>query len=192
MFVKNYLVLCLVFVLNGCMAAVLGGSGAVGYGVAQERSFGTAVDDTTISAQIHSAFVQSDVNNLLPKVGVEVHEGRVLLTGVVQKVDHRVEAVRLAWQPRGVKEVINEIQVAEKPSAKIWGQDAWITAQVKGQLLKAKNVRSVNYSVETVNGTVYLIGLANSQAELEEATRVASIVKGVKQVISHIRIASGA
>ena len=52
---------------------------------------------------------------------VEVHEGRVLLAGQVEHPAMRVEAVRLAWQVDGVREVIDEIQVAEpKTSATTW------------------------------------------------------------------------
>ena len=47
------------------------------------------------------------------KVDVEVHEGRVLLAGRVDKPETRVTAVRLAWQQPNVVEVIDEIKVAE-------------------------------------------------------------------------------
>src|SRR5690606_17590191 len=114
--------------------------------------------------------------------------GRVLLTGKVNTPDTKVTAVRLAWQPNGVREVIDEIVVTDKDSIGDLTNDTWITTQVKSKLLFNKDVRSINYSVETVNAVVYLIGIARSQAELETATAIASTVKGVKRVISHVRL----
>jgi hypothetical protein len=54
------------------------------------------------------------------------------------------------------------------------------------------NVRSVNYTVHTVDGSVYLIGSARDQAELERATTLARNVAGVKRVVSYVEIRPGA
>ena len=51
--------------------------------------------------------------NTFTKLNLTVNQGRVLITGIVQNPDDRVEAVRLAWQVEGVTQVINEIRVAE-------------------------------------------------------------------------------
>ncbi len=183
------LMLFLLPMLQGCVAVVAGGAGAVGYAAAQERSLGNAVDDTTIYSQINSYFIQEHVNNLFNRVGIEVNEGRVLLTGKVREKSHRVEAVRLAWQPRGVIEVINEIEVSDRDiTPQELAQDAWISAQVKTKLLFGKGVSSINYNVEVAAGTVYLIGVAKSQQELSTALEIASKVKGVKKVVSHMRL----
>ncbi len=189
---RRYLSLCVVLslvpVLSGCLAAAGAGAGATGYSVTQERSAGDTIDDITIRTKINSLYIQKDVNDLYSGVSIEVNEGRVLLTGNVQKPESKVEAVRLAWQPQGVKEVINEIEVRDKTSIKNDTKDAWITAQVKAKLLLERNVRSINYNVETVNAVVYLIGIAQDENELDVATVVASKVKGVQKVVSHVRL----
>jgi osmotically-inducible protein OsmY len=177
----------LLFSLSACAAAVLGGAGTAGYTGVQERSIGGAVDDAVIHAEITSRFIQEDVNKLLVDVGVEVHEGRVLLTGAVKDPETQIDAVRIAWQPKGVKEVINEIQVTDKTTYKDVAKDIWITTQIRSKLLFNKHVRSINYSVETVNGIVYLMGLAQSEEELNTVTHISSTVKGVEKVISHVR-----
>ena len=173
---------------TACVPALLGGAGVAGYAGVQERTVGRAVDDATIDAEIQSSFVQKNVRDLFVNVGVEVNEGRVLLTGAVKDPETSVEAVRLAWQPKGVKEVINEIQVTDKTSLNDYAKDVWISAQVKSKLLFGKHIRSANYSIETVNGVVYLMGLAKDQDELSRAANVVSTVKGVKKVISHVRL----
>jgi osmotically-inducible protein OsmY len=172
---------------------VLGAGAATGVVLTQERTVGRAVDDTTIWTKIKSRFLQQDVNNLFTKVDVKVTEGRVLLTGNVTNPESRMEAVRIAWSTRGVKEVINEIVVITSPSAtseviKGYGLDSWITAQIKSKLLLHKNIKSVNYSIETVNHIVYILGIAQNQQELDTVTRIASTVRYVDKVVSHVRL----
>lgn len=185
---KKISVLAIGLLLSGCMPAAIGGVTTTGYHVAQERTLGSAVDDTTIYAEIKSKYIQRDVNELFHAISVEVEEGRVLLTGSVKTPDMRVEAVRLAWQPQGVKEVINEIQVAETYSLKQYARDAYISNQVRGKLLFSKNVYSINYTIDTVNGIVYIMGIARDQDELERVTRIAKKIKGAKEVINHAQL----
>ena len=95
-------------------------------------------------------------------------------------------AVRLAWTVKGVREVIDEIQVNDKSGLADFARDSWIGAQIRSRLLLEKNLRSVNYSVEAVNGVVYLMGIAQDQNELDKATYIASTTAYVKQVVSHV------
>jgi osmotically-inducible protein OsmY len=66
--------------------------------------------------------------------------------------------------------------------------DARITAQLRFQILIDAEVADVNYSVDTVNGTVYLMGIAVDQAELDRVTDYARAISGVENVISHVRL----
>ena len=180
--------LLVVLFLDGCHAAIVSGATTTSMAVAEERSVGNVIDDATIKAQIKSNYLQKDIDYLFTMVGVDVKEGRVLLTGSVDDPDTRVEAVRLAWLPRGVKEVINEIQVTGHRNLSTYSRDTWITTQVKSKLLLNTEIRSINYSVETVNGIVYLMGIAHDKREMDDVTYIASRIKGVDQVISHIRM----
>lgn len=170
----------------GCQALLLGGAAKAGAVVSEERSVGEAVDDTAIWTEIKSAYLQKSVDNIFSAVNVEVKQSRVLLTGRVNTPEDRVEAVRLAWQPSGVKEVINEIQITDESGLSDVANDFWINTQVKTKLLVEKNVRSVNYSIDTINGIVYLMGVAQNEWEMKKAATVASRVKGVKRVVSHV------
>ncbi len=174
--------------LGGCVTAAVSGATAVSYAVVQERSVGNAVDDATILTHINSLYLQKHVDEYFSSIDVDVHEGRVLLTGKVPTAEHKVEAVRLAWQPVGVREVINEIIVADKSTVNDYARDAWINAQINGKLLVSRYVRSINYSVEVLDGVVYLFGIAQDKDELDRATQASSTVKGVQKVISHVRL----
>jgi osmotically-inducible protein OsmY len=51
---------------------------------------------------------------------------------------------------------------------------------------------AINYNIETVNGTVYLIGIAKSQLEVDRVIAHARSLGYVKRVISHVRIKKAA
>ena len=99
----------------------------------------------------------------------------------------RDEAVRLAWQAEGVKEVINEIQIADSDLGD-FASDTWISTNLKSKLLFDSKIASINYSVETVRGVVYLIGVAQSQEELDRVTNHARSLEYVKKVVSYVKI----
>lgn len=177
----------LLLTTTACAPLLIGGATSTGVAVAQERSVGSAIDDTAIKTRIWNSYLQSNTQNLYSNVNIEVNEGRVLLTGAVATPESAAKAVQLAWNASGVREVINEIQVTDRGGPNVYARDAWITAQVKARLIAEKNVRSINYTIETVNNIVYIMGLARSEAELAQVLNVASRVKGVQQVISHAR-----
>lgn len=178
----------LLLALAGCSpAGVVGGGAAAGVAAVEERTVGEAIDDSVISTKIDSNLLQKDID-LFRRVGVEVIEGRVLLTGSVPTTDARIEAVRQAWRVAGVKEVINELQVTDKGGIVDYARDSWISAQLRTKLLLDKEIQSVNYSIETVNGIVYLIGIAQDQAELDRVTNHARNIRYVEKVVSYVRL----
>lgn len=183
-------IVALPLLLSACVPVLIGaGAGAVGETAMQERSVGGAVDDTTILAGVKSKFIGRDINHLFHAVAVEVHEGRVLLVGRVLRIEDKQEAERLTWQIEGVKEVINEIEISnDGETAEMFARDSWITTQIRSQLLVEKNIRSINYVTETVAGTVYLLGIAQDETELNRVKKIASRVQGVKRVVSHVRM----
>jgi osmotically-inducible protein OsmY len=174
--------------VSGCASVATSGITGLGYSLAQERTVGGAIDDVTIGTKINSYFLRENQGKLFKHVAVEVLEGRVLLTGAVDTADDRVDAVRISWQAKGVKEVINEIQINDKSGIKDYARDIWITTQVKAKLFLNAEIKSINYSVDTVNGVSYIMGIAQDRVELNKVNRVSSMVKGVKKVVSHVRI----
>ena len=171
--------------LSGCAELLIGAAATTGVAIAEERSVGDAVDDLTIKAELNHLFFQEDVE-LFGDVSFSVIEGRVLLKGSVPTPDDRIRALRLAWQAAGVREVINELQVADDSGLLDYARDTWISAQLKGKLLVDGDVLSINYSVETVNGTVYLLGIAQDEAEIARVTEHARSIEDVKRVVSHV------
>ncbi len=180
-------VLAVALASGGCAEVLIGAGAATGVAAAQERSVGAAVDDTIIHAEIGRRLFQES-EPLFTKVGIEVVEGRVLLTGIVPNPQDAVDAVRIAWTVKGVREVLNEIQVSDKSSLSNYAKDVWISTQLRAALLTDRDVSDINYNVETVNGIVYLFGIARNQAELDRAVNHARNISGVAQVKSYVRL----
>lgn len=174
--------------------AVLGGAGALGYTAAEDRSVGTAIDDASIETQINAKFVAQGNRKDYAHITEDSNEGRVLLTGYVPDRQTRINAYNLVWQVAGVKQVMNELKVDSnaKFSAKQYASDAWISTQIESRLLFTRDVKSINYSIETIEGVVYLMGIAQSKDELDTVTSVASEVPGVQKVISYVRVKTAA
>ncbi len=192
LYLRLLLIVALLQATSGCIPAMVGAATATtGRAIAQERTVGDAMDDTTIWAKIKSDLLQQDVNNLFNLVDVRVNEGRVLMTGSVRSQDVRAKAVKIAWGVRGVKEVIDELIIAtptDELAIKDYSKDAWITTQIKSKLLLNKDIHSVNYDVQTVDGIVYLMGIAQDKTELNIVTNIASSIQYVKKVVSHVRV----
>lgn len=187
---KNILILlCAAFSLTGCVETIIGAVSGVGVASMEERSLGDNLDDSSISAEITHLFLQEDVNELLKDVAVRVQEGRVLLTGRTARTDVALEAVRLAWLAAGVREVINEIEVGDKGTNLLnYAQDNINETQIEARLLATKGIRSVNYTVEVVDGIAYILGIAQNEEERHNVAYIASITKGIKRVASYVRL----
>lgn len=169
--------------LQAC--APVDAAGTVVTGPAQERGFTGAVSDTAIRTEINALWINHNVQ-IATDIGLSVTEGRVLLTGKVTDPQLRVDAVRLAWQADGVREVINEIQVAEKEGGVgDYARDSWIATRLRTALLFDGAVRSINYSIDVVDGTVYLMGIARNQAELDRVMGHARQLPYVKRVVNY-------
>jgi osmotically-inducible protein OsmY len=184
------LALPLILLLPGCtpVGAAAGAGATVGIAAAQEGGVKGAVTDLRIKAMISDKWFQYDLKTFT-KLSLTVDQGRVLITGVVQNPDSRLEAVRLAWQVEGVTQVINEIKVADSRGIAGVAQDEWITARLRAALTFNRDIDSINYSIDTVQGTVYLMGVAQNQAELDRVIGVARTIPGVEQVVSYVKMA---
>jgi osmotically-inducible protein OsmY len=186
----SLLVLASLLILPACTPLGLATSAATGAGkaVAEEGGISGAATDARIQIEINDLWFKSNVD-MFGKLDMTVKQGRVLITGIVQNPEHRVEAVRLAWQPKGVKQVINEIRVAKSEGITGYAKDAWIATSLRTKMTFDKEIRSINYTIDTVGGTIYLMGIAQSQLELNRVVQLGRTIKGVKGVVSYVKLA---
>jgi osmotically-inducible protein OsmY len=166
----------------------IGVAANAGTAAVQERGFTGTSSDAAIKLRISEAYFRASEKIFLSTT-VRVVEGRVLLLGGLADQALRDRAAVLAWEQPGVREVINELQAVEG-GAGAYARDAWIATQINAGLLVDDRVLAVNYYVDSVNGVVYLFGVAQDQAELDRVIYRAGDVKYVKKVVSHVVLKS--
>lgn len=172
--------------LSGCVAVPVAVGGAVvGSAVEEERTTRDALTDLETETTINNNLANTS-GELFRRVGVDVIEGRVLLSGAVSTRADAIKAQELAFAAPGTREVINELTIDGDPGVQRYSQDLWITTQLRTLMIGDPDVASVNYNIETHRGVVHLIGLARSDAELERVTGIAASIPGVTQVVSHV------
>jgi len=178
--------------LAGCILAAAGAGAAGGYSVfGQELAPEQQIKDKAIRA-----VVLQDWDKVTPELAHDlsatVYDGRVLLTGRVPKEEWRDAAVRGAWRAEGVKEVYNEVEVGPDTHFMDEARDTVISSRLRGDLIADGKVKSINMTVKTEDGVVYIIGSARSQDELDRVTNYARNIPNVRRVVSYVRIRTGA
>ena len=173
--------------LQGCAPAAIT-AGIAGVAASEsEKGLGTTINDTIIHAAITESMFKKDVNRFIG-VNINVDDGIVLLTGKVDSPETRIEVTRLSWAPRGVVEVINEIQVSEKSSIKDAAKDLAASATIRGKLVADKNIKSVNFNIDVVNGVAYLSGVARSEKEMNLVLAYTKETKYINQLVNYIQL----
>ena len=172
--------------LSSCDGAMMGAGSSIGIAAFEERTIKTLSTDLTIATKIRLNLINAEKDFII-KVGIEVFDSRVLMTGTLENEALAAEAISLAWKVKGVKDVLNEIQV-KSLNIRDLAIDSWITAQLVSKVTLDKDVFAINYKIKTVNGIIYLIGVAQSKPELNKVLLQAKSIGGVKQVINHVRI----
>ncbi len=175
------------FVLGGCVPLIAGAGGAAAVGAAQDRGLEQAVDDNEIAFEINRKLL-GQRSDLYSGVSTQVRKGRVLLTGRVPKQEDRIAVTRIVWSIGGVKEVINELAVGKEGTFSQSVNDTSISTKLRARLTGDSNVSGINYSIETVDGVVYLMGTARDRAELDRVLAHARDISGVRNVVSYVEV----
>ncbi|HUN50283.1 MAG TPA: BON domain-containing protein [Candidatus Sulfotelmatobacter sp.] len=166
---------------------LIGAGATVGVAAVSERGVVNAAEDTRIGLQVNSALLQKK-DKLFGETIVDVVEGRVMLTGILDSEAAREEAERLTWTVAGVKEVLNEIQVGPARSLGEYARDKRIGTELRAQLIADRRIDDVNYTTVTIRGVVYLLGIAKDEAELDRVVQHVRTIPGVRDVVNHVML----
>lgn len=132
------------------------------------------------------------------EIDVKTQDGVTTLTGYVGSEEAKNHALELAKNTEGVVRVVDMIAVktsqesaeAPKPDLTL-GQhldDATITMRVKSRLLESPTVEGLKIDVDTRDAVVFLTGRVRTEAEKEQAIRIAKEVEGVRDVRASLTI----
>ena len=167
--------------LQGCVPVVAAGAVGAGALMADDRrSSGTYLDDQSIEVKVGGR-----ISSALPKdshVNATSYNRIVLLTGEVPEEKARTEAGRLAGEVEGVRQVVNELVVADSTSLASRSVDTYITSAVKTRFIEARKFQANHVKVVTENRVVFLMGLVSS-AEAADAAAIASRTTDVRKVV---------
>ncbi len=152
---------------------------------AEDRSLAALRDDTQITLDINEILLGEKYRDLFFEISTDAYEGVVLLTGTVKAEANKARAAELVKNVRKVKRIVNELQVTTDYNAGIAANDLWIETKLKVRLLGTGDVRSINFRWRSVRGTVYLIGAARSQAELDAVLDVIRSTDRVRRVVNY-------
>ncbi|WP_421883475.1 BON domain-containing protein [Pacificispira sp.] len=169
------------------VGVAIGGAAMAGSTAMQERGFEQALSDKSTELSIQKKVIDADFETF-QRVDVTVVEGRVLLTGVVPNAEDRVRVVESTWQTEGVVEVINEVLIGADVGVINTGYDLKIESALDLAVTLDRDVQAVNYIADATGGTLYLMGIAQNQAELDRVIAHARTIERVRRVVSYVLI----
>lgn len=151
-------------------------------------TLGTQLDDTVITASVKSALMADpDVKSL--DLQVETRKGTVQLSGTVDDPAQIDRALAVVRGVSGVTGVENGVSVKSRDAtlgSRI--DDTAITGRVKAALLGDPDIRSLDISVLTVEGSVQLTGFVDSQAQIDRAAALAAAAEGARSVRNELKV----
>ena len=130
------------------------------------------------------------------EIDVDTQNKIVTLTGTVATPAEKAKAVELARATDGVANVVDNLRVAPAvandapayPAERATFSDASLTSAVKAKLLADTTVSGLKIDVDTENQTVTLTGDVRTQAEKDQALKLARETEGVKSVNDRLTI----
>lgn len=189
------------FLVTGCLTVVT----ETAKKAMEDRTTEDQVTDTKIGTSLLSSFSDKD-KGLLLDVNVDVWEQRVMLTGTLDSSQTRKDVVQMVQTDGRASKIYDEIQIVttaekeqrreaakNKDEAKKEGvgqsvNDFWIETKISAKLLSTSGVTSVNYRWRSVRNTVYLIGRAGSQTELNTVLEKIRGTEGVAKIKHFVEI----
>ena len=174
------------FYLYSCSAVTSIGA-VVGNASTSTRGFSASIDDTLLMTKIITRISRIEFKNF-SDVTVSVSHGQVLLAGNIESQQKRLELVKEVWKINGVKKVYNEINIGTSLSLVDRADDLLFETRIKNRLLFKSGVYSNNYSVDVVNGNVYVMGTASSFDEKTTLENFLIEMKDIKKLITIVSL----
>ena len=184
---KIFLITLFLFVFQSC-APIIGTVGMFSLGAAsKEKGIGTALSDTIIKTKISNLIFKKDPS-LIADTKITVNNGSVLFTGKVSEPEMRIQFTKIAWSVKGVNEVNNEIQISNTSSLRNIARDISSMGEIRARIMTDKKINSLNFSIDVVNDTAYLSGVASNVEEIGLVKAHASSARFIKEVYNYITL----
>lgn len=190
---KKVVLILLVLSCVSCVRVVATGSDVVGKTTRLNREMIQVKSDIALQKQLKSAILKNrgqlqyrtTFGNVDGRYYVDVMEGRVLLTGIVNDKNTKDYIINTIMENPDVRELLDELKVGEVVGYKSIG-DYFLKRSIIAKIFFKSQVRSLNYEISVVNGYVYIIGIAQNESELDLIGKIIGTVRGVKEVNTYI------
>ena len=184
--IKKILQIFLLLILTNCVGTSSTGVFGTGVTIALDpRTIGTQIDDSIMQKNLSAKLINMNTNYLI-SVKTKVLDGRIFITGKVDTVEEKLKITKLGWEIKGARSVKNDLQIKEKFNFKQAAKDILITSQLRTAMITSKNIKAVNYNIDTYKKKIYVYGIARDEEERAEVINEAKQILDVTDVISSI------
>ena len=184
--IRKIIILLSFVLLSSCVG--YSSTGVLGTGVSialDPRSLGTQIDDSLMQQNLRARLLSTDKSYII-SVKTKILDGRIFLTGKVNSVEDKLKITKLAWEIKGARSVNNDLQIKEKFNFKRSAKDLLITSQLRAALIGSKNIKAVNYNIDTYKKKIYVYGIAQNKKERDEVIKEAKQILDVEDVVTSI------
>ena len=184
---NKFIILILIsLILNNCVGVSSTGIFGTGVSVAIDpRSLGTQIDDSIMQKNLSARILLIDKNYFL-SVKSKVLDGRIFLTGKVDDPEEKLKLTKVAWETEGVRSVRNDIKIKEGFDFKQSAKDILITSQLRTALIFNKEIKAINYQIDTYKKKIYIYGIASSKNEKDLVIQESKEILDVEDVVASI------
>ncbi len=180
------IILLFFIMIYGCVGTASKGVFGTGVSVALDpRSLGTQIDDSIMQKNLSARLALIEKSYLI-SIKVKVLDGRIFITGKVDDPEEKLKITKLAWETKGARSVKNDLKIKEKFNFKQSAKDLLITSQLKSAMIFNKEIKSVNYNIDTYKKNIYIYGIAQNEDEKSEVIKEAKEILDVEDVIASI------
>ena len=186
---KNKLIIIILLsfsIITGCVGVSSTGVFGTGVSIALDpRSVGTQIDDSIMQKNLIARLSLKDKKYFLT-LKVKTLDGRIFLTGKVDDPEEKLQITKVAWETVGVRSVKNDIKIKEEFNFKQSAKDLLITSQLRTALILNKNIKSMNYNIDTYKKKIFIYGIALTSDEKRKVIDEAKQILDVEKVIASI------
>ena len=179
--------LLLIILLTSCTSV-----GRFGTGVDitfDPRTIGMQIDDTIMQKNLIARLALTEKKYFL-SIQSEVIDGRIFLSGKVDQPEEKIKITKMAWETKGVRSVKNAITIKGQSNFKSTAKDILITSQLRSALIFNKKTKARNYTLETINKTIYIFGIAMDEKEKKEVMNEANKIYDVENIVPSMYLVS--
>ena len=183
---KNLILIIFSFLLFSCVGSSSVGIFGSGVSIAYDpRTVGMQIDDSIMQKNLMARLALTDKKYIID-LSAKVIDGNIFLSGKVDEPEEKLKIIKMAWETKGARSVQSAVIIKGQTNFKNTAKDVLITSQLRAALLFNKITKSSNYTIDTINGKIYIFGIAMTGDEKKKVISEANEIHGVKEVVPSI------